>query len=125
MDPMDKGAHLSFAKALIAVNEDQRAEDHLIRCIEIDPNYIPGLRDYALFLESSGRLPLAHEFRERCRRVLAGNLQVAFNVRSLERHDHKNSAKMLVEKAHEKVYSELGPSEKIVDNALEFVETLL
>ena len=127
MEPMDKGAHLSFAKALISVGEDQRAEDHLIRCIEIDPNYIPGLRDYALFLDSSGRLPLAEQFRERCRRVLAGNLQIAFREKSLI-HDEdmqRSSAKAFVETAHERIYSDLGPSEKIVDEALSFVEKLM
>jgi hypothetical protein len=31
------------------------AEEHLLRCIEIDPCYVPGLRDYAEFLEQSGR----------------------------------------------------------------------
>ncbi len=79
MDREDKGAHLSFAKALIAVGDDVRAEDHLIRCVEIDPCYVPGLRDYAQFLEQSGRQALADEFRERAKRVLNSNITGVFH----------------------------------------------
>lgn len=35
--------------------DDVSAEEHLLRCIEIDPCYVPGLRDYAEFLDQSGR----------------------------------------------------------------------
>jgi hypothetical protein len=79
LDPTDKGAHLSFAKALISAEDDQRAEEHLIRCLEIDPCYVPGLRDYAQFLEMSGRQALAEEMRMRARKVLNSNITGVFH----------------------------------------------
>ncbi len=55
LDPYDKGLRLSYAKALMAVGDDVRAEEHLLCCVELDPCYVPGLRDYAEFLDQSGR----------------------------------------------------------------------
>ncbi len=93
MDPEDKGAHLSFAKALMAVGDDVRAEDHLIRCVEIDQCYVPGLRDYAQFLEQSGRQALADEFRERARRVLNSNITGVFHeLQGRTSHLHQSMA---------------------------------
>lgn len=79
LSPNDKSAHLSFAKALVAFGADMRAEDHFVRAVEIDPSYIPALRDYADFLSSAGREQLASDFRERTRRVMHANLSRAFN----------------------------------------------
>ncbi len=50
------------------------------QCCELDANYVPALRDYALFLRKSGRVALAEQFEGRMRRVITANLQRDFRV---------------------------------------------
>jgi hypothetical protein len=122
MDPHDKGAHLSFAKALMAVGDDVAAEDHLIKCVEIDPCYLPGLRDYAQFLEESGRAALAESFRTRCRDVLAANIQTAFNIPKKVEPEPYKPIKDLLEQADDVVLEDVALTEAIVKDSLAFVE---
>ena len=69
ISPVAQLCLLYQAKALALRGDAYGAEEAYLHCLEVDPNYLSGLKHYAEFLASRGNEADAAAFHERMRRI--------------------------------------------------------